>query len=440
MKKILLVSTVICLRAVAVSAYDPAPPGQLFPFPSAVMPVNRDTVLCSPGLTGEINGGIFSASYARPYGIEGLDADYLRSGFGGNGLGVSAGVERFGIDAYREDRASVSAGYARQTFSFGAEGFAKRYTLSTEIRNRYTMYDANVHGIVSPLPFFRLGVRQDCIESIFDRERRDILWPGTSLGIGGAPMRGVFIAWNYYRSDLGGINSYSVTVNLLPRLSLSAGYAREISSYSLSSSLVVKNIVISYGLSYHAYLGATHRAGFSIATGSALFDPVNTPDRRIDPDIDEGVTVDIENCTADELRAISGLEDTHAERIVKWREIMGPVTEKALAQIGCSRKEIDVVIAHSTGLSEEEEKDSDGGKDFSGKKNWKAPAKKSFVKKTSKKALFIRLVEAGIPAAKALRISDVAMAKSVRDAAAFIESSKDLTPEEKKKARVVCAQ
>lgn len=438
MKKIII--GLICSAAAfgSIFAYDAAPPGQLFPFPGAVMPVNSETVLCSPALSGTITGGIFSASYARPYGIAGLESDYLRAGIGGQGFGISAGAERFGIDVYREDRASVSVGYAGETLAFGVEGFAKRYTLTTEIRNRYTLYDANVHGIIRPLPFFCLGVRQDCLASIADPKRKDILWPGTALGVGGAPMKGVFMSWNYYRSDIGGINSFALTVNLIPRFSVSAGYAREVSSYALSSSLVLKKIVISYGLLYHAYLGATHRAGFSIATGSAYFEPVNLPEQRIDPDIDDGVMVDLEDCTLDDLLKISRLEAFHAERIIKWRDIMGPVTGKALGQIGCSKKEIDAVVAHSTGLAEEEEKNDD-----SGEKKYQAKSgsgRKPFVKKETKKALFLRLVDAGVPAAKALRISDVAMAKSVKDAAAFIESSKDLSAEEKKKARAVCAQ
>jgi hypothetical protein len=440
MKKIFLCAVLFVFAYRVCFGYDSAPPGQLFPFPCAVLPMNSETVLCSPGLSGNITGGIFSASYARPYGIAGLESDYLRGGFGGKGFGLSAGVERFGIEVYREDRASVSTGCAGETLAFGVEGFAKRYTLSTEIHNRYTLYDANLHGIVRPLPFFCFGIRQDCLASIADSKRRDILWPGTSIGIGGAPMKGVFMSWNYYRSDIGGINSYSLTVNLVPRLSVSAGYAREISSYALSSSLALGKTIISYGLSYHSYLGATHRAGFSLVTGSAYFEPVNLPEQRIDSDIDDGVIVDLEDCTLEELLSISRLEALHAERIIKWREIMGPVTEKTLGHIGCSQKEIDAVVAHSTGLAEEEEKSDGGEKKFHAKRNYNNANRKPFVKRETKKALFIRLVEAGIPAAKALRISDVAMAKSVKAAAEFINSSKDLNAEEKKKARSVCAQ
>jgi hypothetical protein len=433
MKNIFCIIPVLVL-SVKAYAYDPVPPAQLFPFPVAVTSVQKDTILCSPAYSGLLKGWALSASYSRPYGIDELQADWTRCGFGNGEKGFSAGWERFGIPEYHEDRVSVSGGMVYNVFSVGAEAFYKQYTTSGDIDAQYSLADCNIHAVITPLPFFTMGIRQDSAYSLFAKERQDILWPSTALGVGGSPMKGVFISWNYIRTYYGAVNAFACSVHLVPQLSVSAGYSRETTTYALSTSVVVKNILVSYGMNYHTYLGTSHKVGVTLSTESNLFDPVHAVDKKINPEIDDDVMVDLEECTIDDLLLIRALEAIHAERILRYREIFGPVTEKALSQMGCTKKEIDAVKKHSTGLAEEDHQETKSRYDK------KAPYKAKPKKQQIKKALFIRLVEGGIPAQKALYISDSALKSSVKEVLTKIDAMKDLSEDEKKKAKKICGE
>jgi hypothetical protein len=433
MKRIFFILLVL-VYSVCIRAYDAAPPSQLFPYPVAVVSIQKETLLCLPAYCGLLKGWALSASYSRPYGIDNLQADWTRCGFGDGQKGFSAGYERFGIPEYHEDRFSVSGGTVWKVLSVGTEAFYKKFSILNEISSAYALADCNVHAVINPLPFFTMGIRQDSVYSLFVKERQDILWPTTALGVGGSPMKGVFLSWNYTRTYYGAVNSFACSVHLIPHLSVSAGYSRETTVYALSTSVVVKNIIVSYGMNYHAFLGTSHKVGVSLSTDSNLFDPVNTVDKKIDPEIDNDVMIDLEECTLDDLLMIRTLDAVHAERIIRYREIFGPVTEKSLTQMGCDKKEIDAVIKHSTGLAEEDHSEKKSRTDTDAHNKVK-PKNQQI-----KKALFIRLVEGGIPAQKALHISDSAMKSSIKEVLLKIDAMKELTEDEKKKAKKICGE
>jgi hypothetical protein len=435
-KKILFATVLLLTELGALYAYEPAAAENIFPYQTAVVKDSPAAPLVNPSLLPFAHGVYLSSSFARPYSVGDLNAAYVKGGLSYDGFGISCGWTRFGIKEYYEDRFLAGGGFSPAGFiSFGAEGFMKRNVISTEvIQSKTKLYDGTLFLTLVPNNFMRIGFRQDNIVSIYRRNRRDLLYPDTSFGFGVVPVKGVFASWNYTRTFNGGINTWEFTADLLKQFSVSAGYSRETSTYGFSGSLALNRISFSYGISYHAYLGTTHRAGITLSTDIISFKEIDAMQRRLVPDTDKGVCVDLTSCTLEELCHIHALTAMHAERLIKFREIIGPISDKSLRQMGLSNKEIEEVENHSVGLvyDDPSQKKKTDEKRFSSM---------PFVKRGEvRKALFIRLVEGGIPPARALKVSDLAMQKPIREVIAAIDSIEELSADEKQKAKAICAQ
>jgi hypothetical protein len=283
---------------------------------------------------------------------------------------------------------------------------------------------------LSPFSQMTLAYRQDNIVSIFRRNRRDLLYPESSFGAHIIPSRGMSFNWNYLHTSYGGINSWSVRVNLLPSFSVAAGYSRETAIYALGATILTGRSMISYSFNYHAYLGATHRIAVNFAMSQERFEPFVMKRSKTE----EHFTVNIQTCTARDLSRIPLLTEEHAERIIRYREIIGPVTEKTFTQLGISKAEIEEIHDHCEGITVEDDNPADEKperkrKSYSGKYTG-----------TRAKTYFIRFVEAGISPGAAIKLADAVSGKSGGEIVRAIDSLSEISGEDKRKAKAVCGQ
>jgi hypothetical protein len=414
-------------------SYNPAEGEGLFPY--ATTAADKSSVYaavnphCLPGARGV---ELFSV-FARPYGMETLNTFCGGGSYSGNGFGIGGVFSYFGTESYSEERFIASCGYAPlREISFGMRGHADRLAIKgSGLSYSYMLYDGDMMFSVMPFSSMMIALRQDNVGSLFNKEGRDLLSPETSLGAWFSPYKGISCSWNYLRTSNGGVNSFAMRMNIIPEFSVAAGYSRETTTYALSASVRSKGITVTYGLDYHAYLGATHKIGVSYSPEAPLYESISSKGAA---GSDDDFTIDIETCTADELLRIKKLTDEHAQRIIRYREIIGPVTGKALKQLGLSRAEIEQLKVHLINLAEEEISVKET------KPEWKPLQRKYPQRKTETKSVFIRLVEGGVAPAAALRIADAVAGKSKADAGRIIDSLANITADDRRRAKDICAR
>ena len=381
-----------------------------------------------------LTGGLFlKTSYTRPYMIEGLHSCGVSGGYASSRIGGGFMWNRFGIDQYMEDRIAVFSGLRiTDQLLIGGRIHADRFAVSVgDYSSRNTVYDADAMILLKPLPSVSIAYRQDNIHALTNRRRRDILYPDSSFGVVISPEPGISCGWNYLHNHDSGINSLHVRATILPSFSVSSGYARETSTYAVCANLLVKNITVTYGFNYHAYLGMTHRVGIVLSSAPVPFEPIVMYRKKIT----EEITIDITSCSPDDIMRLSSITEDHAERIVKYRDKIAPVTERALYQLGLSKTEISEILTHCTGIVVEKNTDKEE------QPKWQSFRKNHdthYKKKAQTKSLFIRLVDAGIPPATAIKIADTVGDKTGKDAISRIDALLEIPSEERKKAKAIC--
>jgi hypothetical protein len=104
-------------------------------------------------------------------------------------------------------------------------------------------------------------------------------------------------------------------------------YARETSSFAGAVVFSLGRVILSYGIRQHAYLGPTHTVALTVLSSPALFDGIRyeTP-RRKRGRASAVRRVDINSCGIDDLNEIPVLREGIPERIMKYREMIGPVS------------------------------------------------------------------------------------------------------------------
>ncbi len=217
---------------------------------------------------------------------------------------------------------------------------------------------------------------------------------------------------------------------------LKAGYSKETSSYAASFVFQYKKLSVSYGLNHHPYLGLTHKLGLTISTSDIAFEQINYNTRLFKSTLPESQKkIHINSCTLDELIESQLFPKNIAERIIKYRKIMGPVNKKALLQIGLSQKDFKKIKKYIIGFAPEPN-----------------PVKYKKFKKYSKhrksnkgnhginirKKLFQKLLERGLSASISLRVADLAKDKNKKKIILEIKRLPDITDEKKKLIIKIC--
>ena len=222
-----------------------------------------------------------------------------------------------------------------------------------------------------------------------------MIYPERTAGILLKPGKGFSFSWNITDSAVERINTFTTSVNPASFFTVKGGYCRENSSMAASIGIFVKQFMVSYGLKYHPYLGYTHSIGVTYTLSGAV--------ESLDYKRPFGTTFtkkfNIRSVTEDELKKIDGLTDLSVGRIISYRKKIGPLTEKALMQIGLTGEEIDILEANVYGL-ERVHRSKDGEKDF--KKFKQRPPRGERVKNK-----FRKMISGGIPAYTAITYSEL---------------------------------
>lgn len=432
-------AAVIIAVSLSLSAFDYRSEGGggLFPYECAASEREALVNTANPSSL-PFQKGFFCASQAEnPYGIAGLISCGAEAGYGAGDYGVSAAWSRFGIQEYFEDRTFLSAGKSfGRTISSGVRLHADKLSLNTDVcRSTQMYYDADAAFRSEPLPFFALGFVQRNIGSLAVKKNRDMLYPETALGAAVFPAQGLSLSWNYNRTFYGGVNSIACSVYLLPQLMIGGGYSKETERYAVQTALLVKGMRISYTFSFHPSLGTTHGVSVSWSPSSDVY-------RSVDAGCNEypalsgggGIVVDIAHCSSEELAEAAGITEEISGRIVRYRELFGKVTEKALFQVGLTPAERTAVTEHASGIETEQEEKTAAFAQKAKDKNMQHSAAK-----TKTKDLFLRCIDAGVAPSKALKAAAIAKKSEGEDLVQEIRKSAEFTAEEKKRIIGVCS-
>ena len=412
--------------------YQPAAPVELFPYSVAVKDETFTGQYIPAHYAPLVSGAAISSSAGQPYSIEGLSARHISAVIPFKPLGLSAAWKSFGTSGYVENTFLVSAGFAPfKAVSFGAG--ANCYSLKIhggDIDTDKKFFDVSAGLLIKPFKWLETAVFADNIRSFFNDTDDFYIRENYGAGIKLKPFQGLSLIYNVNKDYSGYLNSLSVTAHILPFFSVSCGYAREAMTWSGALSAIFKKVSASYGIRLHPYLGVTHVIGLSLNINGEKFPAINYSQNREDDEEKKVIKkIDINACSNEEIEAVPVLNPTHAERIIRYREQIGPVSEKALAQLGLNAREIVSLQRYVFGLAQDNQEISK--KPPPSKKP--SPAKKS-------KNLFMSLVEeTGLSPMQAMELCEAAT-KGGRAAFSQKLQSMPLDAAVKKEAEAICAR
>ena len=428
MIKIFLILS-LAQSAPAAFEYRESPPAALFPFFQAASDSSMPDSISNPAYLPRMRYPYLHFSGSMPYTLDGLYSSTLRIGYGTKGFGLQAAWNRFGFDQYLENIVDANIAYAPVRYvSIGAG--AVYYNLlmdSREVSMTTHLVDCRISILAAPFEWLELAFQQENIVSLFAKKRRDILYPEWSAGAALKPLKGLALIYNLNWTSSGYVNCVSASANILKYFSIKAGYAREAATYSAALSFIYKHISVSYGLKYHPHLGFTHSAGITLSMEDMNIDSLTYGSilSRIH-EIQNRQKTDINGCSMDQLASVPGLGQQHAERIMKYRKDIGPLSRKSLIQIGLSEMEIDRLVPYITGLT-------------SDKTHPKTDYRSRVKHEIAQKEIFKKLMVLGLPAASALDLADMAVNGQCQAFADRIRSYRGLDAQKKRKALELCA-
>ena len=414
--------------------YHPSAPAELFPYSPAVKDETGLGQYIPAHYAPLVSGASISSSASQPYSIEGLSARHISGVAPLKPLGFSAAWKSFGTSGYMENTFMASAGLAPfKAVSFGIG--ANYYNLKIhggDIDINKNFFDISAGLLIRPVGWLEAAAFADNIRSFFDNDGVDNFYirKNYSAGIKLKPFQGLSLIYNTGKDYSGYLNSLSVTAHILPFLSVSCGYARETMTWSGALSAVFKKISASYGIRLHPYLGVTHIVGLSFNANGRNFSSMKYSQGREDNEEKADIKkVDINACSNEEIEAIPVINPAYAERIIRYREQIGPVSEKALAQLGLTAREIVTLQRYVFGLAPDKKENQ---------KKVSTPKKTTPVKKN--KNLFMSLVEEiGLSPTQAMELCEAAN-KGGREGFRKKLQSMPLGAAEKKEAEAVCAR
>jgi hypothetical protein len=425
----LAVSIAIMKASVGAFEYRQNPPPALFPYCRAAMDDTMAGSISNPAYLPLITFPYLSFSGSKPYTLEELNSTTIKVGYSTKYVGMQATWNRFGFSSYSENIAEGGFGYMPVKYvSIGLGISYYHIQIKTrELSSQHSLLDGKISMLIQPVRWLRLSFQQENIGAVFLPERRDLLYPEWSAGVSLKPVPGFSLTWNLNKNHYQFVNTISASVTLIPHLNIRAGYSREALTFSMSLSIVYKYISASYGLRYHPHLGLTHAIGFTTSTRSmemsSLFDNKGAfkffekKSRK---------KININKCSPGELQKIPGLDPAIAKRIIKYREIFGPLNRKSLFQIGMSREEVNRIIPYISGLKQKE-------------KRGRAPKKRK-IPISRQQSIFARLLELNIKASTALEITRLVSENRTAELEIKISSLENIPEKIKDKIRKICAE
>lgn len=413
--------------------YQPVSPGRLFPWITA----SSFTPLAGTGpheaAAADCNAAFLQATYARPYSLKGLSATALKGACPAGPGAFHLNWTSFGIKGYRENALHLGAGFRQGKF-FRAGGRGSMYVVDAGPegdRDRQVAWDGSVSCQVQPISWFEAAAVVENIYSLACGKNEGGYIPGVwSCGIALRPRRGLHFAVNLGRLPSGYVTSFTAGVTLLPFLALEGGYSRETSSGSFALLLLCKNIAVSYNLRYHPHLGYSHAVTLQVRQKAARLRPLTYGRDPVREEFSRR-RIDIQTCTLAELQKVPVLKSPYPERIIRYREMFGPVTEKALKQLGMRGAEITRLYRYAGGVQRDRSYRR-GGRKKQRKKTQKKWIPRHILQKR-RRACFAALIAAGVPASEAMLA-----ARSLPRKTPVLRSLRSLLPGEKEGVKKKC--
>jgi hypothetical protein len=417
-----LVAAVMVLQ-VCFSAFESREqaPALLFPYVLAAIHVTGPETLSNPADLPRLGNTYITASGSNPYSLDGFFCTGISVGHGGTIWGLQAFWRRMGIDGYVEQSAGAALGILPVKYLSVGLG-AHYYNLSIDMDGlRVTQHQGDLRiGLrVMPLEWLCFAYEHDNLLAYRFASHQGGQRPHWSVGAGVMPVRGLEILWNFSSSAQGYVNTLALAADLLRYFTVSLGYSRETMSCAASLTVVYRNISASYGIRYHMHLGMTHSIGFSLALKSMEVRGIDFPGR---PGRGTGKKIDINGCGVDELVGIPGLDGPMARRIGAYREMFGPLSRKALCQLGLSDIQVNDLMDHVYGLVTDQESSQkrDGGA-------------------SARRDLFIKLLGLGLGPESALKIAEKSGAGRRAELGEMLERETGLSERTKKEVADLCA-
>jgi len=372
--------------------------------------------------------GYVSLWGSRPYSLDELSSKSVITGRDGSGYALRLAWERFGMDEYYEDTFDLSAAI-RPLHYLSWETAVSHYRMVFNTdgpAGALNITDVTLSMAAGPFSGFTAGVRQENIFALFNKTRRDFVDPRSSASLSWEMARGITIGYRLEKTRFAWTGTASLSANIMEQFSMTLGYARETMTYFSSFTCVYENMSVTYGYRFHRHLGSTHTVGLTaslVNTGfrAMTFSSVFKKERQ-GP---RAPKININRCSGDEIRSIPFLDETHARRIIRFREIMGPVTVTALHQMGMEKDEIDSLMEYTYGYQEEKKT---------------GPMEKNNGGTHQKRmSIFKKLIGTGLSAGDASDLSGLAAAGQWKKLYARIETLRGYTAEQKAGIRAICA-
>lgn len=407
----------------------------LFQFNTAVIDYSVAGDISNPAYYPLAKSPYLMFSGSNPYSLENLFSGTVKAGGALNGFGAQFAWNRFGFEQYAENIAEAGISYMFiRKISAGISCSYYNLAVNTDvIIENHDLFNIKMGLLIIPFEWLNVSGTLDNIISLFIPEQQAILFPEWSAGIGIRPIKGLFISWNINGTAYGLLNSFYISANILPYLALRAGYAKETSSYSGSVLLVYRHMSVSYGLKYHPHLGFTHSAGITLTLSDSSLESVSYStkfEKYPDAENKNFKRININKCSSEEIKTIPGVSESAAERLIKYREVIGPVTKNSLVQVGMTQKEADSVLDYIYGLEEEKKEEFRPDNIRSGSSQNRDKARK---------IIFEKLVKTGIGALPSMKLSEMALRKESEKIISYISSIKNISEDQKQKARMICS-
>lgn len=410
--------------------YKTGNPDALFPFQCAIHDYTSPVVMMTPAQLPFADGLLLNSSAGRPYSEEILASGGSAIQYGSGNYGIQMSWNSFGADFYREHIFSLKAGYS--IFPFLHTGisenlyFLKIDTSDLSLEKKET--DTDFAFLLTPFTWLNAAFIQTGVISLVTEKNSGIIYPERSFGIMVKPGKGFSLSWNITDTAVERSNTFSASINPASFFSVRGGYCRENSSFAASFGILADKFFVSYGLRYHPYLGYTHSLGITYAF-SAKIESLDYG-KPLFPSAEK--KINIRTASLDDLKKIEGLSAQSAERIILYREKIGPVTEKALMQIGLTGEEKAVFENNVYGL-ERTRRNKEGEKDY-------RKFKKRVPRGERIKHKFRRMIDGGIPAFKAITYSELSENEERDSFLSRLQSDGSLSGEQKTLIEKTCSE
>ncbi|MBN1531970.1 MAG: helix-hairpin-helix domain-containing protein [Spirochaetes bacterium] len=425
----LLLAASLAMAPLRAFEYRESAPGSHFPSGMAVQDVSQPGTVSNPALLPLVGFSYLSAAGARPYSLPDMGAQGLRLGLCRQNAGVQASWSRFGIEGYAEQIFGLAGGIrVFGPLALGANAGCSMIGIDIDGFSRTRrIWDGGIAVVLEPFRWLLMTFFQENLAALLFRLRRGTVYPQWNAGLSLRPIRGVDLMYGMSGTAFGLVNSIALSVRLFPFLALGAGYQRETGAASGALSLLFGRVGVSYGFRYHDSLGMTHTLSLTLTLQSREFPSLAGGGGTARPDVT--ARVDINRCGEEELARVPLISRELRGRIVEYRQSVGPLTRSALLRLGMGEGDADRLCDYAYGLQEERR--------GSRAEKWRRGTVRAGMAERRRR-LFMKMVEAGLPASRAIRLSEMAAAGRGRALREEIDSMTDLTADQKRKIRGLC--